>query len=85
MYLTIKVVPKSREARYVETMADGTIKIRLKSAPEKGKANAELFAFLAESFKIESSDIKIISGHTDTRKLIKIPDLTLPWPEPKNP
>ena len=55
-------------------MADDTLKIRLKAKPERGKANAELIKFLAAHFKVPKSEIKIISGHTDTRKLVKIPE-----------
>lgn len=76
MYLQVKVIPKSPKTEFVEKMADNTYKIRLKAAPEKGKANQELIAFLAKSLKLDKADIKIISGHTDPRKLIKLPDQT---------
>ncbi len=71
-YLRIKVIPKSPKSEIVETMADGTIKIRVAAPPEKGKANAELIKFLAKHFKMEKSSITIISGKTDQLKLVKI-------------
>jgi uncharacterized protein (TIGR00251 family) len=71
-YITVKVIPKSPRTEIVETMEDGTIKIRLKATPQKGEANKELIKFLAKEFKIEKDDIKIISGHTSPKKLIRI-------------
>lgn len=79
MYIQIKVIPKSRATEFVEKMDDETYKIRVKAAPEKGKANTELIRFLAKTLKVTKDEIIIISGHTDTRKLLKIPDLKLPW------
>ena len=79
MYLQVKVIPKSPRTAFVEWMgpeADGsrTAKIRLKAAPEKGRANEELIRFLAESCGCGKEDILIISGHTSTRKLLRIPE-----------
>ena len=75
-YLRIKVIPKSPKNEIVEIMedADGekTIKIRIKAAPEKGKANAELIKFLSKEMQIDKSRISILSGKSDTLKLIKI-------------
>lgn len=86
MYLQIKVIPKSAQTKFVEIMADGTYKFRLKAAPEKGKANAELIKFLAKTCNIHKDDILIISGYTDQRKLVKIPNNTkLPWQKQINP
>ena len=80
MHLKIKVIPRSKRTEFVETMADGTLKIRLKAVPEKGKANEELLRFLSEALNLPSTKIELISGFTDARKLIKIPDSTpLPW------
>ncbi len=75
-YLRIKVIPKSPKSEIAEIMTDEsdeqTIKIRIKAAPEKGKANAELIKFLSKELNIPKSNISIISGKTDKLKLIKI-------------
>ena len=76
MYIQIKVVPRSGNSEFVEKMDDETYKIRLRAAPEKGRANEELIKFLSDSLEIPKDSIRIISGHTDTRKLLKIPDNT---------
>ncbi len=53
-------------------MDDDTIKIRIKAAPEKGKANAELIKFLSKQYGLPKEKISIISGSTDRTKLIKL-------------
>lgn len=85
MILNVKVTPKAKRSEYAGTLADGTLKIRLKSAPEKGKANEELIAFFTKSIKINSHEIQLLSGHTSPKKRIQIPDTALlPWPTQKN-
>ena len=80
MYLQVKVIPKGRATEFVEKMEDGTYKIRLKAAPEKGKANEELIQFLATELQADKSEIRIISGHTDRNKLVRVPDnSSIPW------
>ena len=65
--LRIKVKPSSNKNKIVK-MEDGTYKIWVKSAPEKGKANKELQKYLK---KITGIPIKIISGLTSENKTIE--------------
>jgi hypothetical protein len=53
-------------------MADGTLKVRIAAAPEKGRANAELCAFLARHYGVPKSAVTILSGRTSPRKLVRI-------------
>jgi uncharacterized protein (TIGR00251 family) len=53
-------------------MADGTLKVRIAAAPEKGKANAELCAFLARHYGVPKSAVTILSGASSPRKLVRI-------------
>jgi uncharacterized protein len=46
--ITVKVIPKSSRTELVGRLADGTWRIKVAAAPEKGKANKALCAFLAE-------------------------------------
>lgn len=71
-HLRIKVTTKQPKTEYVGTLDDGTIKIRLKAVPEKGKANEELIRFLAKELGVHKSAIEVISGATDTVKLVRI-------------
>jgi uncharacterized protein len=71
-YVRIKVIPGAPRTEIKDTMADGTIKIAVAAAPEKGKANAALIKFLAEEFGVPKNNIEIISGASDRMKLVKI-------------
>ena len=72
MELRVKVVPKSSRNEILGPMADGTLKVRIAAAPEKGKANAELCAFLARHYGVPKSAVTILSGQTSPRKLVRI-------------
>jgi len=72
MKLTVKVTPKSSESKIMGEMADGTLKIKLKSAPIEGKANTELINLLAKYFKTAKSNIEILKGETGKNKIIEI-------------
>lgn len=80
-YLRIKVIPKSRKNEVTEIMTDDsgeeTIKIRIKAAPEKGRANAELIKFLSTELNVPKEKISIISGAASQLKLIRIIDGTI--------
>lgn len=71
-YLRVKVIPKSQKNEIVEKMEDGTLKVRIKAAPEKGRANKELIKFLSSELKIPKENIIIISGAKDQLKLLRI-------------
>mgnify|MGYP001608505036 CR=1 FL=1 len=88
-YLRIKVLPKSPKNEITEIMKDEsgeeTIKIRIKAAPEKGKANAELIKFLSKELNISKENISIISGKSTTLKLVKIRRKFSAKPKTPNP
>ena len=71
-YLAVKVIPGSAKTEFRELMTDGTYKIAIAAAPEKGKANAELIKFLAKEFKVLKSRLIIISGAGERTKLVKV-------------
>ena len=71
MYLKVKVLPKSPKTELVDTMADGTLKIRVAAPPEKGKANQQLIKFLAGRLDIKNNAVSIISGQTNPVKNIQ--------------
>ena len=72
VYLRIKVLPGAGKSDFLDTMADGTIKIAVAAAPEKGKANQELIKFLAEELGVRRYQVEIISGAGDRTKLVKV-------------
>lgn len=53
-------------------MPDGTWKVKVTAAPEKGKANRALLEFLAERLGVSKSRIRITSGETSQLKRIRV-------------
>jgi uncharacterized protein len=72
MTLRVKVIPRSANTEIAGEMADGTLKIRIAAAPERGRANDELIAFLADHFRVPKSSVTILSGQSATLKLVKV-------------
>lgn len=56
---------------------DGALRVSVKAAPEKGKANASIIKFLSKSLGIPQNSVSIISGATSRRKRVKITDVTV--------
>jgi len=76
LLLKIKVIPSSGKQELFLDQSN-QIKCRLKSAPEKGKANSELIKYLSKITKIPKTEIQLISGKTSRNKTLKIEtDLT---------
>ena len=71
MDITVKVITNSSQTETVEEK-DNYLKIKLKSSPVKGKANAELIKFLAKKFQVSKSQVEIIKGLTSKKKLVRI-------------
>ena len=53
-------------------LADGTLKVRIAAAPEKGRANEELCEVLAAHFGVARGAVEIVSGHASPLKLVRI-------------
>jgi len=71
LMLDCKVVPRSGRQLCVLDKS-GTLKCFLKSAPEAGKANAELRKILSKALKIPQEDIVIVLGATSRNKRLRI-------------
>lgn len=72
LILRVKVIPKSNRTEMAGEMADGTLKVRVAAPPEKGKANAELCAFLAKRYGVPRGQVAIMSGETSPLKHVRI-------------
>lgn len=72
MLIRVKVRPRSKADEIVETMEDGTIKVRVKAIPEKGKANKAVIELLAKEYGVHKNDVEIVGGRVDQIKLIRI-------------
>jgi len=76
LYVQVKALPKARQTMLQGIHpAGGTgqaLKIAVKAAPEDGKANAAIEAFLAESLGVAKSRVTVVSGGTSRNKIVKI-------------
>lgn len=69
--ITVKVVPGSSRTSLAGIL--GTmLKVKVSSAPEKGKANDCLIGFLAKLLGVKKKDISIISGHSRSVKQVQV-------------
>lgn len=72
MTIRVKVIPRSAKSEFAGEMADGTLKIRVAAPPDKGQANQEVCALLAAKYGVPREAVRILSGQTSARKLIRI-------------
>lgn len=72
MDLRVKVIPKSSKTELAGYLPDGTWRIKIAAAPEKGKANRALIEFLAAHFHVAKSRVRITSGETSPLKRIHV-------------
>ncbi len=70
--IKVRVIPRAKKTEIVATLADGTLKIKLKAPPVDGKANEELVRFLSEEFDVAKSKIEIVRGEKGRNKVIEI-------------
>ena len=74
MMVKVKAGAKKDEVISYDKQDDGNyiLKLSVKQVPENGKANDAVIKLLAKTFDIKRSDIEIISGFTNNRKIIRI-------------
>jgi uncharacterized protein (TIGR00251 family) len=68
---TAKVIPGSSRTAVCGILG-GMVKIKIATAPEKGKANRCLIEFLAKELGVKKNAISIISGQTNPIKQVQI-------------
>jgi len=66
----VSVIPRSGRSELKKS--GNSLKVWLKSAPEDGKANAELMRILADKFDVKTHQIEIISGFSSRKKVVDI-------------
>lgn len=72
MTVRVKVIPRSPRSEIVGELADGTLKVRIAAAPERGRANDALVDLLAAKYGVDRSAVQIVSGQTSGLKLVRI-------------
>jgi hypothetical protein len=70
MLIKVKVYPCSKPEIIQKTK--DFFEIKVKEKPEQGKANQAIKKVLAKFFRVDQTAIKIIKGHYQKNKIIKI-------------
>lgn len=69
--LAVKVVPKASRDRIVGEL-DGTLKISVSAAPERGAANAAVCKLIARALGLRVAQVRVEAGLTSPRKTLRI-------------
>jgi uncharacterized protein (TIGR00251 family) len=72
--LNIKVVPGARKDRVVGAYGDA-VKVQVSAPPEGGKANAVVLRVLAQALGVKPSQVELIAGHGQPRKVVRVDGL----------
>ena len=74
--VAVRLTPKAScdRVRGLGAEADGAVylKAQVTAVPEDGKANAALIKLLSKQWRVPKSEMEIIQGATDRRKVIMI-------------
>ncbi|MBC7927033.1 MAG: DUF167 domain-containing protein [Bryobacteraceae bacterium] len=70
--LTLKVVPKSSCDEVIGFLDNGSLKVKVTAAPDKGKANAAVCALLASAFGVAQSKVELLRGLSSSTKQVRI-------------
>ena len=70
----LRVAPGARRSAVVGRHGDGW-KLRVAAAPERGRANEEVVALLAETLDVPRSDIRLVSGLGARDKIVELAGL----------
>ncbi|MDR2418633.1 MAG: DUF167 domain-containing protein [Treponema sp.] len=72
VYLTVKVLPGASRSQILG-VKDGRLRVKVAAAPEDGKANAELCAFLAKTLGCPKKDVNLRTGEKSRLKTVSLP------------
>jgi uncharacterized protein (TIGR00251 family) len=74
--VAVRLTPKASRDRIqgIAAEADGqaVVKAQVTAVPEDGKANAALIKLLSKQWRVPKTDMEIVQGATDRRKVILI-------------
>jgi len=67
----VKVIARAKKEE-VEKISENNYRMKVCLPPEKGKANKRVIELLSEELGIKKKNIRIISGETNSRKILEI-------------
>jgi uncharacterized protein len=69
--IDVKVITNAKKREIVA--GEPGLKVKLTSLPRDGRANEELIEYLSAFFHVRKSDIKIVRGEKERKKVIALP------------
>ncbi|GAB6166650.1 hypothetical protein JCM19992_26500 [Thermostilla marina] len=73
--LPVRAQPGARKNE-LRGVQQGALKVCVTQAPEKGKANKAIVAFLQKTLGVRKSQISLVSGETASQKKFLVRDIT---------
>lgn len=73
--LKLKVVPNASRTRLMGWLGD-SLKVAVSAPPESGKANTAVLELLAQSLETPIRNLQLLSGHTQSRKVVRVTGLS---------
>ena len=69
--IELKVITKAKKEG-MQKISESSYRIKVSVPPEKDKANQRIVELLSKEFGLKRRCIKIVSGHTSSKKIIEI-------------
>ncbi len=73
--LALRVQPKAKRNAVLGEQA-GALKVSVTAPPEDGRANEAVIALLREAFRLQRSQVALISGQTNRNKVVLVRGVT---------
>jgi uncharacterized protein YggU (UPF0235/DUF167 family) len=73
--LRVRVHPGAAGTALVGWMADGTLKLEVKPAPEQGRANRAVVELLAHTLGLRPAAVRVVRGASSRAKWIEVDGL----------
>jgi len=70
--LRLRVHPGAKRTGVVGWMADGTLKLSVREAPEDGRANRALIAWLAAALGVREAAVRVVRGQSGRSKVVEV-------------
>ncbi|MCG2711386.1 MAG: DUF167 domain-containing protein [Candidatus Omnitrophica bacterium] len=71
MFISIKVITNAAKNEIIEK-AKGEFVVKVTATPQRGKANKKVLESLADYFHVSKTDILIVKGKYNSKKIINI-------------
>jgi uncharacterized protein len=74
--LRIRVAPGASRSAVVGRLGEAW-KVRVRSAPERGRANAEVTRLLADALGLAPRDVRVVAGQASRDKVVEVDGISL--------